>query len=1259
MFQGKRRIDVMVSSTSRDLGEHRRNVGDIITRMQFVPRIMDLDATTGKDGITYSLDLVDEADIYILILAFRYGHVPKDPRNPEKLSMTQLEFERALERAARGELRVLPFMMACDHKQVHQHTETEAIAHEKLQAFREKVQQRQVSFFHSIDELEKQVLQALNMLDQPGASRNGTRHDIAFMPHEGETLDGRYVFEKKLGQRNNGVVWRVREYGPDDNISRTAVIKLLTPEVSAKPDRVACFKREITNSFKLIHPNIIRTMHWGTVGKQLFAVMEYIDGITLREFMSGRHFNNDDTVRYLSQIAEALDFAHRQGIVHRGVKPENIIVARDRLYLGDFGMVASPDADNSQTVTDEWVKEKRYLAPEQWDYQPVVPQTDIYALGIIAYEMLTGEFPYDASSHLQLLKQHVESELPPQPNLAGEILHILRRASAKDLHDRYDSATEFITELHHWQLDPANVETEVEKYLTTLRNQRRMAAFEKLFVDLEGEVREVMASTGATQHEDASQEHESADDLDELIELFMVDLDADHHEPQQTHAQYVPDVVERLAESDRIVLVGEPGSGKSFTLGRLVLYYIAHYDTYHRIPVFVALNAFKGEMDFIRYVKQQMGALAVYYDELQAEKRLVLICDALNEMPRTADSNGRNLVAEVRETLGEAQYFVVSCRMRDYRNDLDSLGLERLQVRDLDLPAIHKFVKTYLRENAASFWQRIGGSDDLYTYWHEVREAGEAGRFWQNDSGVASYTSVGGDKAWRTMWRGAKLIPLARNPYMARVLCTLHKRQDLPDNRANLYQAFVGDLYERELKHATARGQQFPERERFETFLTGLALRMHNARTTTLKREAIIEDQDLLRAALDATMLVRDGDDIRFAHQLLQEYFTASTVALKMYAKEDSNELLGDSWWQLNIWRETALMVAEFTDEVERAAHWFGEASPPLAIEILQRLGDDPSLQDISADLRRLLIDTSLRKIDPVVEPNVAARAAAGQALSILVDPRPGVGVKDGLPDIVWVEIPAGTFILGSDKTLDPQTYEDELERCEVSLPRFYIAKHSTTNAQFRAFINAGGYDNPKFWTHKGWQWRLHLDRRQPAYFDDSAYNRPNYPVNGVAWYEAFAFARWLDKTLQDRPDSTMRVQLPTEVQWERAARGTDGRIYPYGEAFDPAKGNVDETGLGTTVAVGLFPNGAAPDGVQDMSGNVYDWCVRNWHEDFDEAEDDLGEDLRVIVRGGSFVSLRAYARTSYRYDYTPSNWSYNWGFRCVLSSPQVDGMLI
>jgi len=303
--------------------------------------------------------------------------------------------------------------------------------------------------------------------------------------------------------------------------------------------------------------------------------------------------------------------------------------------------------------------------------------------------------------------------------------------------------------------------------------------------------------------------------------------------------------------------------------------------------------------------------------------------------------------------------------------------------------------------------------------------------------------------------------------------------------------------------------------------------------------------------------------------------------------------------------------------------------------------------------------------------------------VGLLSPPLVGEGAGEGLPDIVWCLVPAGPFLLGSDKQRDPQARDDELPQHTFTIRQdYYIARYPVTNAQFGAFADAGdGYRADRWWTPAGLQWRG--DRAGPEQYG-GAFDLPNHPVVMVSWYEAVAFCRWLTNRMQDAGckirvwrDGQIEnrqseignrvVRLPSEAEWERAARGTDGRIYPWGNEFDAARCNMGETGIGTTSAVGLFPGGASPYGVLDLSGNVWEWTASLWGPDVfnpafkypynpaDGREDqDAGNDVARVLRGGAFNYPSRLVRCSYRYRYDPTNRVRNLGFRVVLASPSA-----
>lgn len=199
-------------------------------------------------------------------------------------------------------------------------------------------------------------------------------------------------------------------------------------------------------------------------------------------------------------------------------------------------------------------------------------------------------------------------------------------------------------------------------------------------------------------------------------------------------------------------------------------------------------------------------------------------------------------------------------------------------------------------------------------------------------------------------------------------------------------------------------------------------------------------------------------------------------------------------------------------------------------------------------------------------------------------------------PKLIY--IPAGEFLMGSS---DPQIAEairqgsnkdqikNEQPQRTLTLPGYWIGETPVTNAEFRRFVEGDGYANQADWTAHGWAWRTANHRAQPYYWNDANWNGATYPVVGVSWYEAAAYCRWL--SVQTKKD----FWLPTEAQWEKAARGTDGRIYPWGNTWAEARSNSKGTGLARTSPVAQYPDGASPYGVLDMAGNVWECCSSSY----------------------------------------------------------------
>jgi len=360
-----------------------------------------------------------------------------------------------------------------------------------------------------------------------------------------------------------------------------------------------------------------------------------------------------------------------------------------------------------------------------------------------------------------------------------------------------------------------------------------------------------------------------------------------------------------------------------------------------------------------------------------------------------------------------------------------------------------------------------------------------------------------------------------------------------------------------------------------------------------------------------------------FAHRTFEEYLAAAHL-VGLYEKEESfgqvkevitgkpdnwrvpcgfvGDVLADTGRKVDLWQLLGeLLEEEPPKRGDDPRWWLGWLGATIAEE--QGIYHQKKLNKL---IEQPVWDALVKWLVALLETGQALlpveRAMCGRVLGLLGDPRQGVGLRlDGLPELEWCEITApvgGKFVMGA------KSYKENPRR-EVKLGySFKMAKYLITYGQFQSFVGSGEYD-------KGEWWEGFPKEYQPQKPDQGYIKEDNRPRDNVSWYQAVAFTRWL--TAKYRAAGELKadeeVRLPNEQEWEYGARGRDERQYPYGNKFESTKGNTIETRIGSTGAVGSFPDGASPFGMLDMSGNVFEWCENKYSKN---------EDYRVL-RGGSF----------------------------------------
>src|SRR3954468_19476412 len=265
----------------------------------------------------------------------------------------------------------------------------------------------------------------------------------------GQVLADRYELEELVGTGGMSSVFRAH----DRLLDRKVALKILHQQYSGDEEYVERFRREARAVAALSHPNIVTRIDRGEHGGRQFIVFEYVDGENLKRLIERRVPAPVSTALELAmEIARALSFAHQQGLVHRDVKPQNVLLNGDgRAKVTDFGIARSMDVQHGMTQTGTVLGTSDYIAPEQAQGQRVDECTDVYSLGVVVYELLTNEVPFPGENFVAVAMRHINEPPPPvgdkRPDVPPRVEAAVQRAMAKRPEDRFHTMADFCREL--------------------------------------------------------------------------------------------------------------------------------------------------------------------------------------------------------------------------------------------------------------------------------------------------------------------------------------------------------------------------------------------------------------------------------------------------------------------------------------------------------------------------------------------------------------------------------------------------------------------------------------------------------------------------------------------------------------------------------------------------------------------------------------------------------------------------------------------
>ncbi len=1102
----------------------------------------------------------------------------------------------------------------------------------------------------------------------------------------GESISNRYTIEAELGQGGMSAVYKAN----DPNLQRTVAIKLIHPHLSSDAEFVRRFEQEAAAVAQLRHPNIIQVFDFNHDEDLYYMVLEFIPGDTLQAKVkaldkAGQKLSLAETVDIIAPMCDAVGYAHEQGMIHRDLKPANIMInPKGQSILMDFG-VAKMLSGVQHTATGAIIGTAKYMSPEQARGGRPDERTDVYSLGVILFEMLAGEAPFDADSTVALLMKHVIEPIPDIRTLNQDIpeplVKVVKKSLAKDKTERYQSAVEMAAALRASLLSQTPVadyeattlqststgETaftstppSVSSTTTPVTEAVKKGGIPTWVIGVSGAIALVVILILAI---GAFFIFSSSDDTpaDEVIETDTTTIVSTAG--QQSTLPSSENMVRVPGDS---YSVGVEVSGENYAPMQqieLTEFWIDRYEvSNNQYTQFIADTGYEPPTHW-------SGTTPPADEEDHPVNHIAwdaaaTYCTWINKrLPTEAEWEVAARGSEGRLfPWGNNPNVVPLPQGGTYPTGSKPTNQSPFGVFDI----------------AGNVWEWVDDPYNPIEQGNRVLKGGANGLIQnmayrlQGDPNTTTMTDAAGIRCAANAVEVQPIASLAEDVLATDDFTNSGSGWPILTEGEHLYGYHPPDFYH--VQVSVAENHTSVSRDPALTDFTVEAnVQVLNAQTEEgnfrygLAFRRVADEQYyaftispragmwyILKSSAAGFEVLNEGSSDSLRGIAPQGFTPDSNQVdiLRVDAKAD-NFILHINGQPVAHFKdkdyangEIGFFVENF-DETRSHIHYdlftirevdFDEATavalapPPPTEEPTTTEETRPTAETIPSTETIPSAETP-----PTAEPEATSEEISPTPTEEAIsppptpEPAPPSSNRDNM-----ILIPAGYFLMGSSTG-----QADETPEHPVLLDTFYIDKYEVSNDEYRNCINQGGCTQANTgdsFTYSG-------------YRDSPIYNE--YPVVSVNWDQANNYCRWAGK------------RLPTEAEWEYAASGSENLTWPWGNTFEV---NLSAANAPDTQSVGSYPAGVSPLGVHDMAGNVSEWV----DDSFDSAfyanspprnPNNFANGDARIYRGGSFGNPDgAFFTTSRRYGNNRSFSDVDVGFRCVAIDPnaaQTDPALI